>query len=51
MQDLIGPDVMAFPTRDEFYVLDCDAAELCTKPEKVKCREGNCIWQPNIRQV
>ena len=27
-QDLIGQDVMAFPTHDEFYVLHCDAAEV-----------------------
>ena len=45
---------MAFPTDDDLYIIDCDAADdyrLCTKPETVKCREDNCIWQLNIRQV
>ena len=23
---LIGPDIMAFPTDDDLYILDCDAA-------------------------
>ena len=53
-QDLIGPDIMAFPIDDDLYSLDCDVADdsrLCTKAETVKCREGKCIWQPNIRQV
>ena len=26
-QALIGPDIMAFPTNDGFYILDCDVAD------------------------
>ena len=26
-QALIGPDVMAFPTDDDLYILDCDAVD------------------------
>ena len=26
-QALIGPDIMAFPTDDDLYILDCDAAD------------------------
>ena len=26
-QALTGPDIMAFPTDDDLYILDCDAAD------------------------
>ena len=51
----MGPDNMVLPTDDGLYILDCDAADDsigCVLGQKwSNVREGNCIWQPNIKQV
>ena len=49
-QALTGPDIMAFPTDDDLYILDCDAAD-----DSIGCvlsqKQSHCLWQPNIRRV
>ena len=44
-QALTGPDIMAFPTDDDLYILDCDAADDsigCVLSQK-QCNEEKVI--------